>query len=206
MAVQAVNSATTATSTTATNNSTNFVNKDAFLKILISQLKYQDPLDPMKADQFLSQLSQLTQVEQLQNIAGSLDAMKKTAENGNMTQWISTIGKKMNVDSNVLSKGDQVYLTPSGDFDEVVLTLKSASDGSTKEVRIKKGEPLVYTYDGDDVVTMATMGLKNNKQVGCTASAYRVVKGVDMTTSGTPLLIAGTGESFSVDKIRQIKE
>ena len=172
----------------------------------MSQIKYQDPLDPMKADQFLSQLSQLTQVEQLQNIAGSLDAMKKTAENGNMTNWISTIGKKMNVDSNILSKGDQAYLIPAGDFDEIVLTLKNVNSGSTEEVRITKGEPLLYTYDGEDAVTMTAMGLKNNQQIGCATSAYRIIKGVDMTTSGTPLLIAGTGEGFSANMVKQIKE
>jgi flagellar basal-body rod modification protein FlgD len=205
MAVQAVNSATTAT-TTATTAKTNTIDKNAFLNLLVSQMKYQDPLDPMKADQFMSQLAQITSVEQLQNISASLDSMKKIAENGNATQWISTIGKKINVDSNVLSKGDQVYLTPSGDFDKVVLTLKSANDGSMKEVSINKGEALVYTYDGDDAVTMTAMAYKDNKSLNCTASAYRIVKGLDVSTSGTPLLVVNSGESFSVDKVKQIKE
>jgi flagellar basal-body rod modification protein FlgD len=206
MAIQAVNGVTTtATAAATTASKTTALDKNAFLNLMISQMKYQDPLDPMKADQFLSQLSQMTQVEQLQNISDSLAAMKKTAETGSVTNWISTIGKKMNVDSNVLSKGDQVYLKPAGDYDEVVLTLKNTS-GSTNEVRIKKGEPLVYTYDGDDAVTMAAIGLKNKQQVGCTTSAFRIVKGLDMTTSGTPLLIAGTGESFNVNVVKQIKE
>jgi flagellar basal-body rod modification protein FlgD len=203
MAIQAVSSATTAASTATAAAKT--IDKNAFLSLMIAQIKYQDPMDPMKADQFMSQLAQITQVEQLQNIADSVDAMKKTAEKGSMTNWISTIGKKMNVDSNILSKADQVYLTPAADFDEVVLTLTSAN-GSMKEVRINKGEPLVYTYDGEDNVTVTAMGLKDNKQIACTTGVYRVVKGVDMTTSGTPLLIAGSGESFSIDKVKQIKE
>jgi len=206
MSVQAISNATAAATTAATTSKTTALDKNAFLNLMISQMKYQDPLDPMKADEFLSQLSQMTQVEQLQNIADSLSAMKKTAENSSVTNWISTIGKKMNVDSNVLSKGDQVYLTPAGDFDEIHLTLKNTSDGSTKEVKIAKGEPLVYTYDGENAVSVAATALKNNQQVACTTSAYRIVKGLDMTTSGTPLLIAGTGESFSVTVVKQIKE
>jgi flagellar basal-body rod modification protein FlgD len=206
MAVQAVNSATTATTATTATATTNTIDKNAFLKLLVSQLKYQDPLEPMKADQFMTQLAQITSVEQLQNIAGSLDSMKKIAENGNVTQWISTIGKKINVDSNVLSKGDQVYLTPSGDFDKVLLTLKNSTDGSIKEVSIAKGEPLVYTYDGNDTVSMTAMAYKDNKSLSCTPSVYKIVKALDVSTSGTPLLVVNSGESYSASKVKQIKE
>lgn len=204
MAVSAISGVTTATTET-TSAATKF-DKNAFLNLLISQLKYQDPLDPMKADQFMSQLAQMTQVEQLQNIAGSLDDMKKSAQNATPVQWISTIGKKINVDSNVLSKGDQVYLTPSGDFDEVLLTLKNRKDGSTTEVRFKKGDPLVYTYDGEDSVMFGTGAMKNNKSVGCSASAYRIVKGIQVDNAGNTLLVSGTGDTYSTDKVKQIKE
>ncbi|MCX5807214.1 MAG: hypothetical protein NT010_14330 [Proteobacteria bacterium] len=205
--VQAVSGATTASTTgSATTSKATTIDKNAFLNLLVSQMKYQDPLDPMKADQFMSQLAQITSVEQLQNIASSLDTMKTTMEKGSATQWISTIGKKINVNSNVLAKGDQVYLTPSGDFDKVVLTLKSATDGSLKEVSINKGEALVYTYDGNDTVTMSSMAYKNNKSIGCTPSVYKIVKALDVSTSGTPLLVVNSGESYSVSTVKQIKE
>ncbi|MCX8022121.1 MAG: hypothetical protein N2745_05045 [Syntrophorhabdaceae bacterium] len=185
--------------------STNLVDKDAFLKILISQIKYQDPLNPMKADEFLNQLSQLTQVEQLQNISSTLDGMKQSWEKGNITQWISTIGKKVNVESSNLSKGDSVYLTPEGDFDEVLLTIKSLEDGSVKEVRFKKGEPLVYTHESDGSATIAAVAYKGNKVVNCKTSSYRIVKGIDMR-DGKIMLIAGSGESYPADTVKQIKE
>ena len=68
------------------------------------------------------------------------------------------------MDSTLLSNGDQVYLTPSGDYDKVLLTLKT-SDGSTKEVTFKKGDPLAYTYDGSDVVSFSVNATKNGQQV-----------------------------------------
>jgi len=206
MATSAISSIGTTTTATGSTTPANFVSKDAFLKILVSQLKYQNPLEPMKPDQFLTQLSQLTQVEQLQNITDSLAGMKKASETGNMMQWINAIGKKMQVDSTTLSKGDQVYLTPGGDYDQVVLALKSQTDGSINKVTFNKGEPLVYTHDGTDNVTMAAAAVKNNKSVGCTTNAYRIVKGIDTGTTGTPYLVASNGESFSIEKIKQIKE
>ncbi|MCX5815042.1 MAG: hypothetical protein NTX75_02210 [Proteobacteria bacterium] len=203
MSISAINSTGNTTTATGSTTPANFVSKDAFLKILVAQLKYQNPLEPMKPDQFLTQLSQLTQVEQLQTIADSLAGMKKASETGNMMQWINTIGRKVNVDSTTLSKGDQVYLTPGGDYDQVVLTLTSQTDGSINKVTFNKGEALVYTYDGTDIVTMTAAATKNNTSVGCTTNVGRVVAGIDMS-SGIPLLVMGSGESYSTDKIKQI--
>jgi flagellar basal-body rod modification protein FlgD len=86
MAIQGVSSNYNTTATTqSTSSSSNKLGKDAFLQILVSQLKYQDPMSPMKADEMLSQLSQLTQVEQLANMTASMDSLKKA---GDMNQWI----------------------------------------------------------------------------------------------------------------------
>ena len=199
----AIGSATTAT-TTAASKSTTFLDKNAFLNLLVSQLKYQDPLDPMKADQFMSQLAQMTQVEELQNISASLDSMNKAATAGNPTQWVSTIGKKINVDSKLLSNGDQIYLTPSGDYDKVVLTLTSKTDGSTTTKTFSKGDALAYTYDGSDVVSYTVSASKNGAAVGVTGSAYQIVRGIQVDSTGATTLVSGTGESYTTDKVQQI--
>ena len=52
---------------------------DVFLQLLVSQMKYQNPLDPMDSSQFLSQASQFAMVEQLESLAtaqGELKAMQ----------------------------------------------------------------------------------------------------------------------------------
>jgi flagellar basal-body rod modification protein FlgD len=205
MSVQSVTGSSATTATTKSTASSTMVNKDDFLKILISQIKYQDPLEPMKPDQFLSQLSQLTQVEQLQNIAGSLESMKATADKGSMTQWLSAIGKKMNVDTTLLSRGDEIVTVPKGDYDQVILTLTSAIDNTTKEIRLKKGDSLSYTYDGSPDVAVTALAVKDGKAISCTANVYRVVKGIQIGDSG-PVMVAGNGETYTVDKIKQIKE
>ena len=205
MNVSAINSIGGATTTSSGKRSTSLVDKNDFLKILISQLKYQDPLEPMKPDQFLTQLSQLTQVEQLQNITDSLDNMRKATETGNLSQWINTIGKKMQVDSNTLSKGDEVYMTPQGDFDQVVLSTMNKISGEIKEITFKKGEPLVYRHEDDSDVLVSSVAMKNNKPINCKSTNYRVVKGID-TSNGIPYLVASNGENFSIENIKQIKE
>jgi flagellar basal-body rod modification protein FlgD len=43
--------------------------QDAFLKLLVAQLKYQDPSNPADGTQFLAQTAQFTQVEKLSQLA-----------------------------------------------------------------------------------------------------------------------------------------
>lgn len=44
---------------------TNDLDKDAFLKLLVAQLRYQDPLAPAAPDEFMAQTAQFTMVEKL---------------------------------------------------------------------------------------------------------------------------------------------
>src|SRR3712207_332486 len=50
--------------------------KDTFLKLLVAQLKYQDPSNPADSTQFLAQTAQFTQVEKLGEIADMLSAQQ----------------------------------------------------------------------------------------------------------------------------------
>jgi len=47
------------------------VDKDLFLKLLVAQLKYQDPSNPADATQFMAQTAQFTMVEKLNEVAAS---------------------------------------------------------------------------------------------------------------------------------------
>jgi len=57
--------------------------KDEFLKMLVTQLKNQDPLNPMDGQEFAAQLAQFTSVEQLLNISDVL------AQNGEMNAMLA---------------------------------------------------------------------------------------------------------------------
>ncbi|MBQ1193017.1 MAG: hypothetical protein IIX45_02730 [Lachnospiraceae bacterium] len=51
---------------------TGTLGKDAFLKLLVTQLQYQDPLNPQSNEEFVSQLAQFSSLEEMQAMTNSL--------------------------------------------------------------------------------------------------------------------------------------
>ncbi len=63
--------------TSKTSNDT--MDKDAFLQLLVAQMKYQDPLQPTSNTEYISQYAQFSQVEQMQNMASSMDLQRASS-------------------------------------------------------------------------------------------------------------------------------
>lgn len=53
------------------------LDKDAFLQILVTQLKYQDPTQPMENQDFIAQMAQFSSLEQMTNVSKNLDTLGK---------------------------------------------------------------------------------------------------------------------------------
>ncbi len=70
------------TESTAKKNT--MVEKEQFLQLLVAQMKYQDPLEPMDNTEYVSQLATFSQLEQMQNISVSTDMQRATNMVGNL--------------------------------------------------------------------------------------------------------------------------
>lgn len=55
------------------------LDKDAFLQLLVAQMKYQDPLQPTSNTEYISQLATFSQLEEMQNMTGSMELMRASA-------------------------------------------------------------------------------------------------------------------------------
>ena len=79
--------------------------KDQFLKLLLAQLKYQDPLQPPDASKFGDQMTQFGQLEQLFNVNTTLGKIANQSTRNDISQSVSLIGK------NVQAYGDEVEVS-----------------------------------------------------------------------------------------------
>ena len=55
------------------------MDKEAFLQLLVAQMKYQDPLEPTSNTEYIAQYAQFSQVEQMQNMSSSMDLQRASA-------------------------------------------------------------------------------------------------------------------------------
>lgn len=77
--------------------------KDGFLKLFITQLQNQDPMNPMENTEMTAQLAQFSQLEQLANLNTSFTGMLSAVQSQNQFQSLNLIGKEIKAESNSLS-------------------------------------------------------------------------------------------------------
>ena len=97
--IDAVNTGSSASVTKS--KSSSIVNKDDFFKMLIAQLKNQDPTKPLDATAFTAQLAQFSSLEKLDNVNASLTSLLSQQDLINRVQSAQLAGKY------VVASGDQ---------------------------------------------------------------------------------------------------
>jgi flagellar basal-body rod modification protein FlgD len=68
--------------------------KDDFLKLLITQLKHQDPTAPMEDKEFIAQMAQFSSLEQMTNMAGRFSELAGVIDRGNA---LNLLGKQVEI-------------------------------------------------------------------------------------------------------------
>ncbi|MEE9553073.1 MAG: flagellar hook capping FlgD N-terminal domain-containing protein [candidate division Zixibacteria bacterium] len=121
--------------------------KNDFLNLLVTQLRYQNPMEPLKDSDFVAQLAQFSSLEQLENIntglsyASELDYMlSQTIAN---TMATTIIGKE------VVAEGNTIYHM-SGSDDNLHFKLSGAAQNIEIQVYNQSGG-LVRTINSDDL-------------------------------------------------------
>lgn len=191
--------------------------KDTFLKLLVTQLQYQDPLNPVENTEFTAQLAQFSSLEALTDMSESMDQMSYLQGSLNNIQTLSFIGKEVSAQGNILHyDGDDVGIDFALDDDAAEVRVHIYTEDGTSVRTIEIGEAaegdLEYVWDGTDNTGAAVGSGRyvftveatdyNGQPVSSTSYALGEVTGVRYD-NGTTYLIIGDKEVTiaDVDKI-----
>ena len=101
--------------------SSNSLDKDAFLQLLVAQMKYQDPLEPTSNTEYISQYATFSELEQMQNMSASMDLFRASSLVGEtvLLKVRDSQGRTVNVQGNVdyvVYEKNKAYLSVNGDL------------------------------------------------------------------------------------------
>ena len=127
----------------------NEMDKDAFLQLLVTQLRYQDPLEPQDNSEFVAEMAQFSSLEQMNNVADYLDKINTLVTNIDTSVLVGQL-------SNMIGKGVE-WLETTNYADEEgnpqtmsenlngVITGVTVADGTTRVTVESEGK----TYQVD---------------------------------------------------------
>jgi len=99
----------------------NTLDKDAFLQLLVAQMKYQDPLEPTSNTEYISQYATFSELEQMQNMSASMDLFRASSLVGEtvLLKVRDSQGRETTIQGNVdyvVYEKNKAYLSVNGDL------------------------------------------------------------------------------------------
>jgi flagellar basal-body rod modification protein FlgD len=214
----AINQAVGASSSsdgTVTGRATIAQNFETFLQLLTTQLKNQNPLDPLDTNQFTQQLVQFAQVEQQLRSNEQLETLVKLQKAGESTLALGFVGSAVVVDGKTtkLANSQAVWRFNVDRPVAAAVNIRNASGQVvyTGNFTVQPG-PQQFVWDGkgtngtpwpDGNYTIDVTGKDTSGQIIAVSTEVQgIVDSVDLTQN-PPLLSVG-GQNFSIDKIKRV--
>ena len=204
--------------TAKTTESSMQVTEDRFLKLLTTQLKNQDPLNPMDNAQMTSQMAQISTVNGIEKLNTSLEKLMNNSSDTQAMQAATLLGHQVLVNGSGMSLAagsaafGGVELTQSVDKATVTITDGNGLAVRTLELGTLPSGLKNFAWDGKNdagqpVVAgrykFSVSAEQAGKSVSATTLELAPVNGVMRDKSGI-LLELGQMGSVSIDDVRQI--
>jgi flagellar basal-body rod modification protein FlgD len=192
--------------------------QDRFLKLLVTQMKNQDPLNPMDNAQVTTQMAQLSTVSGIDKLNTTLEAMSGSFASSQALQAAGMIGR------GVLASGSSLVLQngmAAGGFelkqpvDKAVVTIKDAAGNVLHRVNMGAQPSGIVTFQWDGVkddgapapsgtYTFEVNATQNGQKVTADRLALGQVESVSIGSGGAMKLNTDGLGAVELAKVKQI--
>jgi flagellar basal-body rod modification protein FlgD len=209
--LKAMNPATSSTQSTAD------AAQDRFMTLLVTQMKNQDPLNPLDNAQVTSQLAQLSTVTGIDKLNATLSSLMGSYQSSQSLQAASMIGHSVLVPGSSMTLTDGQALLGvdlAAPADSVKLSVFDSTGKQVHSIDLGKQEAGVqpFKWDGttddgtaaaDGKYTFKVVATSAGQSVGATALSFGQVGSVSTGSSGVKLNVPDIG-TVSMADVRQI--
>jgi flagellar basal-body rod modification protein FlgD len=217
MAITPINNAPASSQSTGTASSVK-ATKDDFLKLLVTQMKYQDPMNPMDSAQMTSQIAQLNTVEGINQLNATVTSLQASLMASQSMQAASLIGKTVLADGNsinLINGSASLSMRLEGAAESVVVDVINASGRIIKTADLGANAAGIksFTWDGstneggvapNGQYTFQVNAKKLNQAVTATPLTQATVGGVELTSAG-PQLSLNNGTNIAMSTVRGVR-
>jgi flagellar basal-body rod modification protein FlgD len=146
----------TSTTTSSSSSSKTSLGQDAFLQLLVTQLQYQDPLNPMDDKEFVAELAQFSSLEQLTEINSGIENLATQNEQQQVMGAVNFIGKTIEATGTAVSLSDgkatPVTFTLPQDAETCIVNVLDTSGQIVRTVDLgaTSAGQVEFTWDGMD--------------------------------------------------------
>jgi flagellar basal-body rod modification protein FlgD len=215
---QSTSNGSSGSSLSSTANSTLAGNFQTFLSLLTTQLKNQNPLDPLDTNQFTQQLVQFAGVEQQLRTNDQLNTLVSLQQTAQATQALGFVGKTAVVDGSTaaLANGSATWNLGVPTNSNVTISIANSTGQTvfTGNYSVNAGDNKVFSWDGkgtdgtqwpDGAYKLtATATDTAGNAVAISTQIHGVVNSVDLTQS--PPLLSINGQTYTVSQIKSIAQ
>jgi flagellar basal-body rod modification protein FlgD len=138
------------------------LDKDDFMRIMVTEMKHQDPTKPMDSDRMATQMAQITSVEQLKNVGTAIEKLADKNTASDRLAMSAMIGKSVTVDKGRFAhqKGtlSPVNFELPQDAQKIKLTIlnEKGDEVATRELEPMKAGANSYNWDGINSSSIAS--------------------------------------------------
>nr|BFD64286.1 hypothetical protein BdHM001_29670 [Bdellovibrio sp. HM001]BFD68478.1 hypothetical protein HAGR004_35000 [Bdellovibrio sp. HAGR004] len=190
------------------------LDKDAFFRLMMAQMKNQDPTNPLKSHEMAAQLANFSSLEQMQNMNRTLDEMKNGQKPSENFQALNLIGKAVAGDSSKVVRGvndkehDFKFNLPM-EASEVTVKVRDAEGTVVRTYNLKglKQGANKLTWNGEDergmkslpgeYQFMAEAKTADGKKMGIKTDFDGMITGVSYSSEGPVLHVGNQAIRFS---------
>jgi flagellar basal-body rod modification protein FlgD len=207
----ALNSGTTATSANATQDAA--ATADRFLKLLVAQMKNQDPLNPMDNAQVTTQMAQINTVSGIEKLNSTVSGLNAQFAQLQSLQSAALVGRNVVVPGNTLAvtgpfdgaeRGGAFELASGADKVEVQVISANGTVVETQNLGKRNGGSYSFTSKVPGGVTFKVVATNGETQVPTTALTSARVQAVSLGGSGGVRLELSNGSTVSYTDIRSL--